>query len=207
MNKVIEKIKKNFSIGEPIFSSEILELNRDISRQMVYSYLKEGLNIGEIKKNEDYYYIPKIQEICGIKYDNIPSYKEIINKKYIKNKGKVYGVYSGRTLENKLNISEQVPFVEEIVSNKITKMRKDVMVGKNKVVLRKPFVKIDNNNIKEYTVMQLMNDSDINLLREKKFMIKNYIKKNKITKEELIRVGKSFPQKALKKLEEIKLYE
>ena len=204
MNKVISKIYNNFEIGEPIFPKEIIGLF-DLSRQQIYLYLKEGIKLNQIRKSNNYYYIPKIENVCGIEDDNRPTYRRIIEKMYIKDKNKVYGIYAGRTLENKLNISEQVPVIEEIISNNTTRAIKEKEIDGNKIILKRPYIKITENNVNEYTLLQLFNDIDKNLLEDKVEIIQNYIVKNKIRKKEINKLIKKFPNKTKNKIENSKV--
>lgn len=202
MNKLIEKMYDTFEIGEPIFPKEILCLFK-LSKQIIYLYLKEGLLLNQIKKRDKYYYIPKYEKVCGVEIDNQPTYEAIITKKYLGKDENIKGVYAGRTLENKLNISEQVPFTEEIVSNEVKEAMKKTKINGVNVILKKPYTKITKDNYKEYILLQLLNDIDKGMLEEKKDIVKVYIKKSKLSKDKAKRISKSFPMKARKRLEEV----
>ena len=202
LEKFVDTIKSNFSIGEPIFPKEILALF-SYSRQQVYSYLKEAIKLNQIKRADDYYYIPKYETVFGIRIDNKPTYESIVNKKYLGDDKNVIGIYSGRTLENKLNISEQVPYTEEIVSNNTKKLLKKAMINNVNVVLRKPYVKITNENKKEYILLQLLTDIEKEMLNEKKNIIKIYIDESGISKKRVFSLSENFPSKTRKRLKEV----
>ena len=202
LDSFVEKIKSNFSTGEPIFPKEILALF-SFSRQQVYSYLKEAIKLNQIKKVDDYYYIPKYENIYGVKIDNKPTYEAIVNKKYLGNNENVLGIYSGRTLENKLNISEQVPYTEEIVSNNVKVHIKKISINNINVILRKPYIKITNENRREYILLQLLSDIENEMLSEKKNIIKIYINESGLSKKKALSLSEKFPLKTRKRLREV----
>ena len=199
INKIIETIYKNFKVGEPIFPSEIIGLF-NLSRQRIYLYLREGILTGQLKKEKDYYYIPKYETLYGIKIDNKPTYEAVVKKKYLGDDNNVMGVYSGRTLENKLNISEQVPFTEEIVSNRVKEPLKKTMINNVNVILRKPYTKITRENKKEYILLQLLTDIEQGMFEDKRDIIDIYIRASKISKEKVMQLSKKFPMKTRKRL-------
>ena len=161
--------------------------------------------LGEIKKGDNYYYIPKYEVVNGIENDNKPTYRSVIEKKYISNGVDIYGCYAGKTLEKRLNVIEQEPAIEEIVTNNTTRRIKEKIIEKNKVILRRPYMKITKDNCKEYELLQLLTDIDKEVLVKRKDRVKTYIKKSKLSLEKAKRISKNFPMKTRKRLKELEL--
>lgn len=62
--------------------------------------------------------------------------------KYIKRKEKRIGYYSGYTLANRMELSSQVPFTEEIASIFAPAPVRKLTIKNRKYILRRPAVKI-----------------------------------------------------------------
>ena len=93
---LIKNLKKRFKLNEPIFTNEILEVMQEYSRPRVYQMIKEAEEKKELVRYDNgIYYMPKQNEI-GL---SVPSLNSVINKKYISNKGKTYGIYGKLFME------------------------------------------------------------------------------------------------------------
>ena len=94
-----------------------------------------------------------------------------------------------------------MPNVIEIYTNNETTNVRDVMVGKQKVILRKARTTINSTNVAVLSFLEMMNDIiPRSLDSEKKSRIAEYINNNGITKQEIISYASVFPDKVMRNL-------
>ncbi len=143
------------------------------------------------------YYIPKMTSLGKSRL----SAKKVYEKKYICNEKKVYGFYAGLILENAIGLTTQVPNIVEIVTNNEGSRRREVMVGKQKVRLRKSNVKITERNARILQFLDLMNRIDLkNLPEESKDKLKSFVKEKKLKREEVFLYVTKFPSRTAKNM-------
>ena len=195
----IDKIEKTYGANTPIFADEIVALFDGYTRAYVFRLINKAEADGElVSYSRGVYYIPKNtffgkSTICS---------EMVAEKKYIKNKESVYGIYSGLNLLNRFGITAQVPNTLEIVTNNETTRKRKIEIGGRAFILRKARCKITKDNYPVYTLLQLFNDmSDKDELDEfAKKQIGDYIVRNDVTTEKLFDMSKVFPSATLKKM-------
>ena len=128
---LLDYLKENYSVGEPIFMTDI-----DIpefSEENIRYYFKKLTDKGVLCRFESgVYYFPKTN-IFGEKMTL--SADTVAVHKYIMRKGKRIGYYSGYTLANRMRLSTQVPFVEEITSNFAPAPVRELMIKNRKYIV------------------------------------------------------------------------
>ena len=151
-----EYLIENYNENEPIFVSEIqVEGMTDVNLRQ---QLKKLADSGKIKRfDTGIYFIPKASVFRS--GSQLSSYK-VIEQKYIQNKKERYGYISGMMLANQMGLTTQVPMVYEVVTNKATKDYRETMLGKTRVIIRKPRVKVTEENYKPLQFLDLMKDID-----------------------------------------------
>jgi predicted transcriptional regulator of viral defense system len=161
---------------------------------------------GKIRRYEKgIYYIPqKTYFQCA----SAPNAEIVAQYKYISRNGTISGYYSGHTFANRIGISEQVPMKREIVSNHVAAIVKEVTIGKQTFILRRSKVFITQENAPILQLLDLLKnlgdylDGDYHTAREK---ITNYIFANKITKEEIDRYIRNYPDSTFRYYYEMRL--
>jgi len=146
---LFEYIKENYEPGEPIFLQDIkIDGMSDAS---IRQRIKKLTETGEVIRYEQgIYYIPKMSRLKG----TVTLAPDIVARyKYISRMGRIMGYYAGRTLANKMGISTQVPVKEEITSNNMAAIVREVSVGNRVYVVRKAPVEVDESN---HIVLQLL---------------------------------------------------
>lgn len=191
-----ESLLQLYGTNEPIISTEITFEN--YSRPWIMKQLKILCEEGKLMRYEKgVYYIPT-DTVFG---KSLLNPRKVIEKKYIKNGDEVVGYYSGLTFQNKLKLSTQMPNVIEIYTNNETSNVRDVMVGKQKVLLRKARTVISKDNVAVLSFLEMMNDIIPRSLDEdKKNRIIDYISDNGITKKDIITFSAVFPDKVMRNL-------
>ena len=195
----IDKIEKTFGTNTPIFTDEIVALFDDYTRAYVFQLIKRAEMSGELTAySRGIYYIPR-KTFFG-KSTICP--EMAAEKKYIRNKESVYGIYSGLNLLNRFGITSQVPNIAEIVTNNETTRKRKIKIGGREFILRKARCEITKDNYPAYTLLQLFNDmNDKDKLDEfSRKQIVDYIVENGVKIEMLFDMSGAFPSAALKKM-------
>ena len=197
---LIDYLLKKYGTNKPIITEElsIPEISYDNLRKQLSRYNSQGILE---KYSQGVYYIPK-ETILG---RSTLSIDDVINRKYITNDNEIYGFYSGLSFYNKLGISTQVPFVYEIVTNKEKSRVREITLKNQKIILRKPYVKINKNNYLENQFLDFINNANSNDLSDNIDVLKKYIKDNNLNKNVILDLITYYPSKTSKKLIESRL--
>ena len=197
---LIDYLLKKYGTNKPIITEElsIPEISYDNLRKQLSRYNSQGILE---KYSQGVYYIPK-ETILG---RSTLSIDDVINRKYITNDNDIYGFYSGLSFYNKLGISTQVPFVYEIVTNKEKSRVREITLKNQKIILRKPYVKINKNNYLENQFLDFINNANSNDLSDNIDVLKKYIKDNNLNKNVILDLITYYPSKTSKKLIESRL--
>lgn len=191
----------NYVPGEPIFVSDIAIPN--MTDENLRYHFKKLTDDGVICRFEPgVYYFPKTN-IVGEKVHLTPDTVAI--HKYILRKGKRVGYYSGYTLANRMGLSTQVPFTEEITSNYAPATVRELKIKDRNYIIRKPVVEVTEENA---SVLQLLDClKDIDKCAEEEMtvcgeILTRYAMEKKITKEMVDEIISNFPMKVYKAIYE-----
>ena len=101
-----------------------------------------------------------------------------------------------------MGVTTQVPTLIEIFTNNETWRRREVMVGYQKVVLRKARMPITAENVELFRLMEFFNIIDINKMdKDMSFtQVVSHIRENGLARNEIIEYAQNFPAKAVKNL-------
>jgi hypothetical protein len=158
ITNIIEKIPE----GSPIFTNEItsivvkelhIDLNR--ARKIVNTSLNrlKGTSIESFRKG--IYYKPKLT-VFGKSPLN-PT--QIISKKYVTHENEIVGYETGASFLQKLGLTTQISKHYYIATN-LVKHKGNKIDDELKVVLRKPKVSINKNNVKYLQVLDAVENKD-----------------------------------------------
>ncbi len=199
-----EYIFQNYKENEPIFSNEIkIDGLSDVNlRQQFKNLCDKGiLN----RFDNGVYYIPKQSRLKS----SVKMPSEIVAKyKYIENKEEVFGYYSGYTLANKIGILNQVPIKEEIVSNNMAAIVREVKLGNQVYVVRHSKIPVTRENQKTLQLLDLLKELDLYSEVDEEIVrarICTFISKNNITRGDVAKYVVSFPLKTYKTIFDLRL--
>lgn len=198
-----EYLKENYKPGEPIFLQDIQI--EGMSGANIRQKIKKLSENGEIIRYEQgVYYIPPISRLKGTT-DLVPDI--VARYKYISRMGRIMGYYAGYTLANKMGISVQVPLKEEITSNNMAAIVREVTVGNRIYIVRKAPVKVNETN---HVVLQLLEllkgiDEYIDDERDAREQVADYIRRFQITRDAVDQYIHYFPLKVYKAIYEMRL--
>lgn len=204
MNEILDYIVRNYTIGEPIFITDIQI--EGITGDNLKQQLKRLTDIKELQRYEKgIYYLPRESRLkAGFQL----SADVVARHKYIARRGKVMGYYSGYTFANQLGISKQVPNKIEIVSNESSPIVRDINLGNRIFVIRKSRTQVNEHNQKVLQILDLLKDIDIysdGTTEETRERIVKYINDSKITRKDVDQYIDEFPIKIYKSFYEMRL--
>ena len=196
-NYLCDKFGKN----NPFFTSDIKYKN--YSKPWLYKELNKLCTENRIMRFErGLYYIPE-ETIFG---PSILNPSKVIEKKYIFDGNQVIGYYSGITFLNQLRLTTQMSNVIEVYTNNEPSNVRDLMVGKQKVLLRKSRTDVNSENVAVLSFLELMNSVPSGFIDdEKQGILVKYIKENGIDRKAISRYAPLFPDKAIRNLVESEL--
>ena len=191
-----ESLVETYGANEPIMSNEISFM--DYSRPWIYKELNLLCREGKlIRYEKGVYYIPT-ETFFG---KSLLNPLKVIEKKYISNANGTVGYYSGITFQNQLRLTTQMSNVIEIYTNNETSKVRDILVGNQKVLLRKARTVINRSNVAVLSFLELMNDVTPAFLDDdKKALIRNYIDVSGITRKDITEYAPFFPDRAMRTL-------
>ncbi len=198
-------IKKHYSEGDLIFTKDIQI--EGMNRANLCQQFKTLADNGKLMRCErGIYYLPKRSRFRS----NIsPAPETVAEYKYISRDGKISGYYSGSTFANMIGISLQVPMKKEIVSNNTAAIVKEVSIGSQKFIVRRTNVSINNENVCVLQLLELLKnlneymDGDLNSIRRK---VADFAIANHITKDDIDRYIRKFPDTVFRYYYEMRLY-
>lgn len=179
-------IKDNFTKA---FKTIYVYINRLVKENKIVQFMK-GI-----------YYKPT----KGIFGNKVLSTYKVINKKYICDEKGIKGYHSGAYLFNKIGLTTQVPNETLIITNECPN-KNEYKNEKLGVVIRKPKIKITNDNYHYLQLFDILNNpDDINIeVENPKQLIFKFIKENNLDIEKIFKYAHQTNNfKAIKKLYEL----
>ena len=140
---VYEYLIEEYESGEPVFVGDIHISG--MSEGNLRYHLKKLTDEGKICRfDSGVYYLPKTNLLgeCSVLTADM-----VAIHKYIRRREKWVGYFSGYTLANRMGLSSQVPFTEEIVSNYAPAPIREIKNKNRKYTLRRPVVEVNDENV------------------------------------------------------------
>lgn len=195
-----EYLIENFKPYEPIFTADI---DIDMVGNSLRPKLKELCDSGKLcRYDAGIYYLPGKMKIKGL---TPISASTVARCRYVNQRGKVRGYYSGYTFANQIGLSLQVPYVQEIVTNEASAKVREIDIKGQKFIIRKPKAKITEENIYVLQFLDFLSDIDKYLdgsTTDILSKLEKLIKDEKITKELIDTYIGLYPTKVYKNLYE-----
>lgn len=208
-NKLLLDYIDKCLIDEPIFIEDIKNYFADIAKKNkddfnkviknIYVYINRMVKNNELEFFSKGIYYKTTVGVFGKRKLNI---SKIIEKKYLKNNDNINGYIRGAYLYNKLGLTTQVPKNISIVTNECS-TKNEYKVEKLNITIRKPKIKIDNNNYLYLQLLDLLSNKDnigIESDNQKK-IIYDFITNNNLNFEKIFHYAKvTNNKKAIDKL-------
>ena len=198
---VYEYLKSNYILGEPIFAGDIVL--PDMTEENLRYHLKKLTDDDRLCRFEPgVYYFPKTNifgERQPLSADTVALHK------YIVRRGKRVGYYSGYTLANRMGLSTQVPFVEEITSNYAPAPVRELKIQDRFYIIRRPAVEVTAENAMVLQFLDCLKDIDKCAEEEPKKcgkILTQFAIEHQITREKIDAVIAEYPLKIYKAIYE-----
>ncbi|MBR4079049.1 MAG: hypothetical protein IKK29_02455 [Christensenellaceae bacterium] len=187
---------EKYGYNEPIILNEISY--KDYSRSWIFKELNKLCESNSLIRYESgVYYIPT-QTILG---PSILNPRKVIERKYIRTDNDIIGYYSGSTFLNQLGISTQMPNTIEIYTNNERAQVRNVVVGKQKVILRKARTPITQENVAVQSFLELMNSVQPSFFDDdRKQIVEDFIIQNGISRRDITQYSEKFPASTMRTL-------
>ena len=199
---LIETIENKYGTNKPFFIEDLVteSLNYETVKSMLSSFVKQKIIN---RYSQGIYYIPK-NTIVG---KSIPNVEEIIEKKYLKDNKQIIGYVSGLALLNRVGLTNEVSNVIEITTNKETNFKRIVTLNKTKLILRKPKIKITNDNYKYLMFLDIIRYSNQYQLSNNINIIKDIFYEFELKKDKLFNISLKDSRNIRKKMILLNLYD
>lgn len=156
MEVVYDYLCRNYKENEPIFLSEISIPN--VKEASVRLQLKKLTADGRVKRfDTGIYYIP---QKSMFRFGSMLSVDDVIRKKYLTDGGSSCGYISGLLFANQLGLTTQVPMAYEVYTNKATTDYRDTMLGNMRIIVRRPYVEVNDRNVSILQFLDLLKEVD-----------------------------------------------
>lgn len=148
---------KSYGQSEPIFLAS-LEVP-GMSSVNIRQQMKKLADEGRIKRYDSgIYFIP--QESIFRSGSQL-SMERVLELKYLKEDNVRCGYITGMAVANQIGLTTQVPMTVEVVTNKATKEYRETKLAKSKVIVRKPRIRVTEDNYRVLQFLDLLKDIDI----------------------------------------------
>ena len=147
-------LRKRYKENEPIFLAALAVPNMQdaVVRQQMKKLTEDGL----LKRfDTGIYYLPKKSLFRS---GSAISVDDVIRQKYLMADGEQCGYLGGMMFANQLGITTQVPMVYEVYTNKATTDYRETKIASLRVILRRPYVPVNGENVSELQFLDLMRE-------------------------------------------------
>ena len=193
-------LSETYKAGEPIIASDITLNMTDVNRRRQFKLLTDE---GKIRRYEHgIYYIPKKLRLGG--EISLPP-ELVVEYKYISRLRRTMGYYSGYSFANRIGVSTQMPYVQEIVTNEMGNPIKRIEKDSCVFVVRKSRTEITDQNVKTLQLLDLLKDLDMYSEMtndEIRQCLSRYINSNNIRKSDIDKYLPLYPDKIYKSIYE-----
>ncbi len=204
IDEVYNYLKDNYEQNEPIFLADLTIPS--IKPVSLRQQLKKLTEDGRIRRFDTGIYF--IAKKTRFHFGSALSASEVIQKKYLTDDAGRCGYVSGMMFANQLGITTQVPMVYEVYTNKATTDYRDTSLGDMRVILRRPYVKVNDDNVSALQFLDLMKEvSEIAELEGKELTdrLLEYMKKKELDFDILQQYFPYYPDKIYRNMYKVGL--
>jgi len=204
IDEVYTYLEENYEPNEPIFLSYLNV--PDMKPSSLRQQLKKLTEEGRLRRfDTGIYYIPKKSIF---RFGSAMSINDVIRKKYLTDNTGRCGYLSGMMFANQLGLTTQVPAVYEVYTNKATTDYRDTTLGDIRIILRRPYVEVNDGNASALQFLDLMKEvSEIAELEGKELTdrLLGYMRKKELGFNMLQQYFPYYPDKIYKNMYEVGL--
>ncbi len=211
IDNFMNNLEENFQVGEPIFTNEIITVNKSMSRATIFRLLNYVEAMGKVMKiDRGIYALAKafIDEEMAAREGALPPEltrkpctDDIVEKRYITDGEDVYGIYCGIKLQNLFRATTQMAATIEITTNNESTRRRPITINNRRFVLHKSRTAITKENAPAYMVLQMFTETNgITVDKRSSKALSEYIKNMGISTEYLLDLAQAFPARTTRNL-------
>lgn len=154
IDEIYRYLQSNYGPNEPIFLSE-LEIP-GVKPASLRPLLKKLTEDGRLKRfDTGIYYLP---QKSVFRFGSMMSPEDVIRKKYLLDGDTRCGYLSGVMFANQLGLTTQVPMTYEVYTNKATTDYRDTTLGNIRVIVRRPYVEVNDQNASALQFLDLVKE-------------------------------------------------
>lgn len=195
--EIYEFIVNNYNFDMPIFIQDVYTSFPNISENTIRSVFKrldEKEKIIRIKNGV--YALPNQNSIMG---KPAVYTSDIIKKKYLGDDKFIIGYKTGLNFANSLGLTTQTASVDSIISNSVSKKKREIWLNNNRVIINAPRFKVSNENYKLLQILDLLNEfesfSELDLKAASKNLLR-YISDLRLDEEKVEKIVSFYPLEA-----------
>lgn len=192
-------LMENYGYNEPIFLNDLFI--EGLSENAVRQSVKRLVASGFLERYDNgIYYIPKSGGLLGKSYLD-PSM--VIIRKYVENQSNKYGYITGLSFANQLGLTTQMPAVIEIVTNRESTNGRMLMVGNQKVRVKKSSISVSEDNAELLQLLDAIGQAERYTeltIEETVDILITYIREKRFTKRQLSDVSSALTGATAKKM-------
>lgn len=192
-------LMENYGYNEPIFLNDLFI--EGLSENAIRQSVKRLVASGFLERYDNgIYYIPKHGGLLGKSYLD-PSM--VIIRKYVENQSDKYGYITGLSFANQLGLTTQMPAVIEIVTNRESTNGRMLMVGNQKVRVKKSSISVSEDNAELLQLLDAIGQAERYTeltIEETVDILITYIRKKRFTKRQLSDVSSALTGATAKKM-------
>ena len=199
---IVNYLTNIYGYDTPIFLKDV-RIGRK-SKAAIKEEFYRAVKQGKLKRESNgIYYVKSDKEFAGI------SFSQILKDKFLYSDNVnagfrdlfIEGYYSGLTFLNIIGLSQQVPAVLEITTNKTSSKKRFFEVGKLRACIRKSRTTITFQNYKMLQFLDMFNFISFDEVKDNKELLEQYIKSNYLTKKQFSEYIGLYSNRTFKKIE------
>ena len=201
---IVNYLTQIYGYDTPIFLKDI-RIGRK-SKTAIKEEIYRATKNGELeRKSNGVYFIRSCKEFgSGVTFDAVldkkfihpidvtPGFEELF----------VEGYYSGMTFLNRIGISEQVPAILEVTTNRTSSKKRFFTSGRSVAIIRKSRTEITFQNYKILQFLDMFHFVSLDDVKKNKEIIAEYMIKNHISKYQLNQYIGLYSVQTMKKIVE-----
>ena len=200
---IVSYLTSIYGYDTPIFLKDV-RIGRK-SKAAIKEEFYRATKQGKLKRESNgIYYVQSNKDFAGISFSQILKDKFLYSDQvdYVFKDLFVEGYYSGLTFLNIIGISQQVPAVLEITTNKTSSKKRYYEVGKLRACIRKARTVVTFQNYKMLQFLDMFSFISIEEVKNNTDLLKNYITNNSLTKKQFSEYIGFYSNKTIKKIVE-----